>query len=715
MNTIDCPTASSAQPGVLSVAEAAGSAAGFPRRTFTPAASEMLEFSRLPRASQTEVLELLRVMKVIDCRADCESVHAACKAISASMQRRGFSASSLQDKYSRYMESGDWRELRNNLRSGREYWRLSGGADALALPFEFVQFWKALCESNKRKNKPAWRALIRMWKTREDAKHNVVTSIPGYAEWPKASPLTDYPAGWSYANLARMAPTKHELAGARIGRSAAKAMGLPVLTTRAGLKVGQFYEFDDEEIDLRVNFPGQRKAMRPLALHAFDLASASMIAHGFRPTLWDDVEGMRKKLTERDMLWLVVHVLINVGYRADEIGTILLVERGTAAIREWFAQRIESATGGRVTVERGGVDRRPAHLGQFRGVAKGNFRFKAGIESRFNLLRNEMAALPGQVGKDRLHAPEENPALERYNSQIIKAQELTEGRLRFPVLNWNDFILESLDMLKRVNDRTDHELEGWADYLTHEWRLTTEMPWLPQSQLLALPGPARMAAEGMIAVNNELRRMRKLSSGEVWSVGSRALTKLGFESVPILLPDDFAEVREVRKQMFTIENQEVSAEPLYFSAKVGSEWLENGSEWVTYLMPFEPITLVVCDRKVRFVGTCSRRPVPRRDDLDGVRRSMGEARNAEACVLAPLMARHAREATEMTEMHQHNAEMLGAGTAGERAEGRRIEERMRRRAAGVSVGMEEIEQEAGVSSKREDRPVDMEELSELGD
>jgi hypothetical protein len=87
----------------------------------------------------------------------------------------------------------------------------------------------------------------------------------------------------------------------------------------------------------------------------------------------------------------------------------------------------------------------------FEGARKGNYRFKGAIESFFNLVRNETAMLPGQVGKDRDHSPEQMVGLERYNNQLLKAAaELKPeeaARLKFPVLEWNEWTGRAMSLL----------------------------------------------------------------------------------------------------------------------------------------------------------------------------------------------------------------------------------------------------------------------------
>jgi hypothetical protein len=131
-----------------------------------------------------------------------------------------------------------------------------------------------------------------------------------------------FPSGWSQANLNRHAPSKFELAVARIGREAAAQFRRKVHTTRRGLAVGQFYLFDDLEYDKKVNFPGNRIATKPLGLCGLDLFSACFIALGFKPTLID-IEGAKKNCANATCSGWSLIPFASKGFRTDERGTTL--------------------------------------------------------------------------------------------------------------------------------------------------------------------------------------------------------------------------------------------------------------------------------------------------------------------------------------------------------------------------------------------------------
>ena len=612
-----------------------------------------------------EVREEVRLLLIC-----CKRIHTAknktaeCAALSASFRnRRGFSAISLNNKYYEFINSGgDWTVLVNKAKAGPQWWNTD---EPTGLPEAFVQFWKKLCEDDQRTNAGAYAELLKIWRTKRDSKGNYYKAMPGYEAWPEPGPSGSHPRGWSDKNLFRqVAGSDFALTAARQGRAAASDHRRRVFTSREHLCVGQYYLFDDQEYDVRVNWLGnQRKAMRPLGLNALDLFSACCFAYALKPTLIGE-DGAKQKLKERDMLWFVVNVLTSHGYRDDEKGTTLIVEHGTAAIREDFEARIAEATGGRVRVERSGINTAPAFAGLFESRAKGNPRFKAHLESFFNLVRNRMAMLPGATGKDRDHAPDEAHGLERYNNQLLKLYErLPQDRreqIQFPVLAWPQFQAFCLDLYQAINDRTDHELQGWerAGLVTTDWRMTPTQPWQAQQEFKALAPALQMALRDALALTPDLTRSRKLSPMEVWNGGRQNLTRLAPDLLPVLLGLEFGEERMVRGGYITVEDAEIDSEPMRFPAYPHA----NGQKFLTFLNPFRPDLLVLTDAQGRVEGVLRRQDAPSRDDLASVQRELGAARKEEATRLAELGLRHMDKAERKAEMHRHNAALTKSTT-----------------------------------------------------
>jgi hypothetical protein len=660
--------------------------------SFAVPAAALADLARLPdpvrRETQLTLLLLRQVHYAKSKSAEAHSIAALYK------QRRGFSAESLLRKYYAYTNSdGDWKSILDKAKCGPAFWNTDEQA---GLPAAFIEFWKSLCERNQRKTAPARRELIRIWQTGKGtdpatgaAKY--YKTFPGYPDWtPNPVHLVnpvEIPAGWSQANLNRHAPSKFELAVARRGRDAASAHRRKVFTTRVGLHVGQFYLFDDLEYDMLVNFPGNRIATRPLGLVALDLASACAIGLGFKPTILD-LEGAKRKLKERDMLWLLIDTLCNKGYRVGRVaprapsdvfdGTTLIAEHGTAAIPQAIETALDTVSEGHIRVQRSGLSNE--HMaGLFEGQSKGNPRFKAALESLFNLLHNEQAMLPAQTGLNRDHCPTQLAGLQRYNNQLLKlAERLPEHRrdlLKFPVMTYAQFVEVTLDIFAQINNRTDHELEGWKNNIEQEFflqighdshdsnpvNLVHPVQKFSQSQWLSLPAHQRAALKPMINAT-----ARQLSPQEVWNRSAHQLQKLPEHAIPILLGPNFGEERTVKNGYITIEDQEISPEPLRFPAALSQSSISNhqssiineGSKFLVYLNPHNPNRLILTDAKGRYLGGLDRQETPNRADVEAVHRQLAAAKREEAARLAPVVTRALPLAEAKRDLHRHNLSVI---------------------------------------------------------
>lgn len=635
-----------------------------------PPADQQEFAEKLSQEVRDEVNVLLSIVKTVFRE---QNKQGALRAVAfRNSNRRGWSLQSLARKYYAYIKSGDWRVLVDRAKAGPAFWATD---ERVGLPAEFVQFWKALCERNQRATAPARRELLKIWREHRGicpATGKIITykKILGYDTWPEIEPGSDAPRGWSAANLNRHAPSKFELTAARQGRDAASLYTRKVFTTRAGLRVGQFYLFDDQEYDQKVNFPGSRLAMRPVGLNVLDLFSACCIAWTLKPVLIDD-DGVKKKGLEQYMPFLGAHVLCNLGYIPEKNGTTLIVESGTATYREAMIERIAAATNDCVIVHRGQTSNTPAHAGQFHSASKGNPRFKASLESFINYVRNEFAALPGQVGLSRERAPAEMYGRDRANTQLLKAAALLAPEraalLRLPYLPYFQFREIACELYTRINNRTDHDLEGWAKcgHVLQEFMLN-----LPSSSPSSASSAVKTFSESDWHSLNEAQRSalaplvtarcRKLSPQEVWNNGATSLQKLGSHMLPVLLGPELGEERRVVKGYITIENQDLDSDPFRFPAssvlspQSSSLNLAEGSTFLTYQNPFAPDTLILADSKGRYVGELHRQETPCRADADKVAAQIKYASAALAQQLAPVAQRAVPIARARLADLQHN-------------------------------------------------------------
>lgn len=464
-------------------------------------------------------------------------------------------------------------------------------------------------ERNQRCTAAGIRALLRDWRS-----GHVTTETP-------IDPRTGYPVGWSLRNLSRHASSRFELKAARIGRTAAATERRLVYSTRANLYVGSHYLFDDMWHDHFVNVLDQRQSGRPMEFHALDLFSANKFAWGMSVRLEND--GRMESLKEADMRFILAAVLFNYGYSAQ--GTILVVEHGTAAIRADLEAMLHDETSGLVTVARSGMEGAAAAAHQYAGRSKGNFRFKAALESLGNLIHNEMAALPGQTGLDRDHRPEQlHGLLKRNDALLIALAQLPPERaamLRWPLLTIQQFRVIAAEIYARINARTDHDLEGW------------DMMHVPDRRT------------GL---------MRRLSPAEVWQRGSRQLTRLRPEAVAAILVRDNGIELTTRRGMLELTNGEISGDPLRFDAR----YLTDREKYRCVINPFSPQALWVFDARGRYVTACPRINPVDKADAAALQRECGAAAQAEAERLAPFRARHAAQARQRAADMRHNATIL---------------------------------------------------------
>lgn len=626
------------------------------------------QFARLPQRLRSEVLMMQGVMAELD---GATNLQQACSRLAPTLQTaRGRTACSLRRKYYAWVKSGrQWQTLIDRSRAGREFW-----AKAHPLPPEFVEHWRGLCERNQRKCKPAHRLLLREWHAwRADAGAGRDSShaIPGYDSPPPADAGTDAPRGWGYDNLMRHKPTRFELTAVRIGRSAARHMSPLVFSTRVGLRVGQYYMLDDLWHDFKVQVMGQRKASRLLQLHAHDLYSACNFARGYKPAMENEMTGVEERLKEREVIFLLAYMLQRFGYLADaECGTTLIVEHGTAAIDDETEKLLYDLSRGRIKIERSGMEGLASFAGHYAGRGKGNYRFKASLESSGNLIHNETAntlLFPGQTGSNsRLNCPEELAGREKHNAALIRAMAALPPelaallRLPFIVLQQAIPLVEKVHDL--INHRRDHDLEGWviAGLIAQEFRLAESHDWLPMSRVLALPDAQRAAVDALIQLPG-LTRLRKQSPHEVWQAGQAQLKKLPPSMIALILGADLGREVRVDRGMIEFQDSGVEPEPMIWEAIVNGERLRDGERAVAVVNPFDPTDLYLFDARGGSIGVCPRMPRVPRDDVEGMQRAMGRYSKALTDRLAPVAKRGAAVTRQRIADARHNAQVLGGG------------------------------------------------------
>jgi hypothetical protein len=442
------------------------------------------DFFTYPTDEQERVTAVWDLMCEIDTATNHMSVRAACREAS---RRYPLSAARLQHIYPRWVDSGySWRVLIDKSKYP--------DPTSTPLPKEFLRWVGGQFLGNQRKDRPAWRAIIRRWRAWYNGNESM--KLPGFNECPEPGPNGRWPLGFGYDNLRQFAGnTKAETALARVGVTAA-SYHLPCIPqTREGLRPFEFVFFDDVWVDREVVVPGYNTC-RLLQLGALDYASGVYVKFGQRPQIPGE-DGTYQRLKERDMKWLVAMLLEEWGYPADYI-MHFICERGTATLRPAEARALYDLSDGMIQVYYTTMVGEIVQAWDEKKV--GNSRGKSPLESWHNLFHNENANLRGQVGMDHDHEPRALLAQENEAKALMTASHFLspaqQARLGLPFSDWREAFFETQDTVRRINNRRDHALEGFGK--SKFWRINAPgcvTAWKRDYELFDKTGKAIVSPE----------------------------------------------------------------------------------------------------------------------------------------------------------------------------------------------------------------------------
>lgn len=632
---------------------------------------DMGEFARLDDDVKYEVLDLMEVMKV--CLADqgMALMHLTGVA-TANAHRRGWNYKTLESKYYKFRRTGDWHVLVNKAKQrglGKSRWMTPA----------VVEHWCTLCMRHFRSYRSAYIELIAEYKAGSKigdvtwrevwAEHDQLQYQPLPGKVPRDMPL---PEGWSYKNFLRHQPKKIEKLGARQGRNAAKALSTHVRTTRDGMEPGQQYMFDDLLHDNKVQH--EKQLVRVWELACLDVASANKVAYGLKPNIWNDATQARENLRNRDMRFLLAHVLIKYGYHPD--GCELHIENGTASLNKRFDLLLSELSGGVIRVARAGIDKKVACLSQWGAKGGGNPNAKSALESHHNLSHNRLDHVPGQTGNnERINAPEETAALEKMVNSLILAGEAMPPdlarRLAFPVWDMSIFREGVEEAYRQIACRREHELEGWQHRMERVWRTSITEEWKGEAEWWSLSDAERAAVSPLI-LRDGCHDIARKSPLQVWVEGLPKLVRLPDYAFAMLCGKDLAERRPcpATGEIIFVDHT-IDPEPMRYrlqsccdeyGARVD---LVEGANYHWLINPFDRQTAFVLGDRGEYMGKCDRQNTVARMDTEEIGRAIGRATRDLNERLAPLARRGAKIAKARLADMQHNAELLKE--AGERA------------------------------------------------
>ncbi len=593
----------------------------------TPRGVSVYEFSRLPLPQQTRVGDLLE-----SAQRCAKLSHTCSQAAGLRITRpQTLSLKRWECIYLQYKRTANWRCFVDH-RELPETWE---GEDH-ALPAAFLEFWGNLLLQHQRDltGKQARLTLIEFWRSGRP--------IPGYAESPVAESWTGVPRGWSYANLMRRVPDAYTRRAARQGAAAAAAeFRAPVRLTRSqGWALGRIY-VDDFWHDCWAVYRGI--IVRPLQVWMVDYYTGCVPAHFQRPRM-PRKDGTCDSLKQFETLCLLEAFFRTTGYSPR--GTVVVVENATAAVNKEGALGLSAASEGLITIERGGIQRKRAHGGQWGPRGGGNPRSKSPIESIGNLLHNIESCWPGQMGLSPERAPEDGVRMLAYARRMLDSAQrhqiaIADGRdaaaaadeIQLPVMLWDDFASRVSDAIgRRMNGRTDHELEGWDQHI--------------------ITDPAT-------------GRQRRKSPTEVYAESLQAERPIRFDddASALVLSASYGQVRTVARGEIRVPMRDHSADDLLFSA--GALGLSNGDKVTVTVNLLLPDRAFCFSSDGRFLGAAP--AIVRADafDADARVREYGRAAKLETQQLAPVRRIMAPQAAARVALEQHNQQAIdiARGTA----------------------------------------------------
>jgi len=611
----------------------------------TPACGQPWDdaLSKLGNAGRDRFLKRLNMMAVIKAHGgDRKTALQVAKAYG----QKGNTVYQLFRKWTNANE--DWRVLIDK-RHSPELWDQGNGG----LPDEFLVYFRSLCDKYQRKLKPAFRELqdqLRRWRS------GSACPIPGYDAPPPNATGSNMPKGMSYENLLRHAPSATERAASIRGRFAA-SMTLPTVhRTRVGSYPLMEVQFDDMWHDFEVIRMGQRGSSRLVQFGAVDMFTTYMFNPGLKPRLKNLATDKTEYLNKRDFIFYLLWFLTDIGWHED--GTVLVLENGTAAVDRNFEERLHKVTNGLVTVRTGAMSGRSAISGGYGEKGKGNPRFKALKEGLGNLVHNELAALPGQVGMNRDHMPLENFGRNKASDElaiIVAAHPELADKLQYPFLTVEQARDVIMDTYRKINGRDGHNMEGWeaAGLMRQEFRVDTGSDvWMPLSKLETLPPERRAMMEMILAEDPECSRVHPLSPAEAMATVKGKTRRLSPAGLSVLLPRENFVNRKVRNRLFEFEDAELGEGKWRYLARVKDEagipvLLRSGDVFGTCVNPFNTDQMLVVDARGVFVGVCERWKSVYAHDVDAIHRMHGKKERIYRESIAELVSRSGGEASNL--------------------------------------------------------------------
>ena len=546
---------------------------------------------------------------------------------------------------------------------------------------EFVEFWHDLVTQNRRGTAAAYRELFRRLRAGME--------IPGAGTWreiwadehdgiaPDPEMLCPYqaytqtPKGWSYPRLLRLKPDRFALLATRRGLMAATMEAAPTVPrTRVGLEPCAVVQIDDMWHEVAVTFGANRRAERVVEFSMIDVLTGAFLGWLTKPVVRRPGEEARETLRAKWVRYLLAHLLCEIGI--PDGGCLIMGEHGTATVDAALRETLADLSGGRVRFGAGGRLSGPLGTGLYEGTPKGNPRYKGLLEGLHNLVKNELAALPGNIGGGRDRQPEEAYGMAKADALLrdlaLALEERKPGlleRLALPFPLFSDFVSAVNTTYAILNARRSHELEGWeaCGFTFPEYRLQPGAAWMPVSSLEKAPEQTRTAVLELIRARAAESRMQRMSPSEAFASVRGRLKPLPAYAAPLIMGPELCCRTVVGDRLEIDYREEYTGDRLKIAAQLDDgRLLERGSAVIVWVNPLNYKKAYICDASGRFFGTA--KVMNAITYADSSSEAMAEALGVRSRALAAERARlapivRARQIRAAADAGQNAMEILG--------------------------------------------------------
>lgn len=594
-----------------------------------------------------KTIELLKTM----------SLHQACKRVVRIYSTWNWSAPRFRARFDLWQEKQDWIVLVNRAKAGLAWQSVQRG-----LPESFLKFVEARVGEFKRGDgmRQAFFSVYRQWRTGLNHRGEL-EAIPGYGFWqewfalnfpgetePAEAPI---PSGWGYDNLRTILRKRLPKSVRKLlheGTAAAKPFLPGVLRTRAQLRFMEEVTFDDVKLDYRVIDPETGEVCDMWILLARCTGTATALGFVQRPAKARE-DGSQEHLNLRDMKQLVGLTLEKYGL--PPYVSVWKLERGTATLNEGQAAALQEMLPGSIKFSFNSMLGGKSAAG-YREKGKGNSAAKASHESHNRLIHTMSAGQPGQTGPVYSKRPADLAAREAEAVTTWKTTSLLpvelRGRAQFPILTIQQSRAHLFNVLRWMNARTEHKLEGFDEVV--EWYETGSGLWRAQAEL----------TDAAVTDCTLQFRTRMESPYERAAKLIRASLNAG-EQFKRVSPDIIAAFFKHSQRFATVEdNGEVKIDVDKKSVRfrpAANYAIEPGAKLLTHFNEEDPVYLYCTDGKGAIVGIWIRRD--RSSTHDELVEQLRYTQSSLTAAREHADELGAQEAARLEAIRASNAELLG--------------------------------------------------------